>query len=71
MATIKSVLLKNFRGYKNETVIPFESMTVFVGRNDIGKSTVLEAPDLRGHFSAWSEVMIWLSLAPNQTWRQR
>ena len=46
MATINSVLLKNFRGYKNETVIPFESMTVFVGRNDIGKSTVLEALDI-------------------------
>lgn len=46
MATIKSVILKNFRGYKNETIIPFESLTVFVGRNDIGKSTVLEALDI-------------------------
>lgn len=46
MATIKSVILKNFRGYKNETIIPFEGLTVFVGRNDIGKSTVLEALDI-------------------------
>ena len=46
MATIKSVILKNFRGYKNETIIPFENLTVFVGRNDIGKSTVLEALDI-------------------------
>ena len=46
MATIKSIILKNFRGYRNETIIPFESLTVFVGRNDIGKSTVLEALDI-------------------------
>lgn len=46
MATIKSVILKNFRGYRDEVVIPFDNLTVFVGRNDIGKSTVLEALDI-------------------------
>lgn len=46
ITTIKSVILKNFRGYRNETIIPFESMIVFLGRNDIGKSTVLEALDI-------------------------
>ncbi len=43
---IKKVVLNNFRGYSNSTEIDFNDLTVFVGRNDIGKSTVLEALDL-------------------------
>ena len=40
---IKSILLDNFRGYDSPTVIDFESFTAFVGKNDVGKSSVLEA----------------------------
>mgnify|MGYP000273580393 FL=1 len=43
---IKSIILKNFRGYKNETSIEFSNLTAFIGRNDVGKSTVLEALDI-------------------------
>lgn len=43
---IKSVTLKNFRAYKDETVVDFEDLTTFVGKNDIGKSSVLEALDI-------------------------
>lgn len=43
---IDSVEIKNFRGYENLTEIKFDDLTVFVGKNDIGKSTVLEALDL-------------------------
>ena len=43
---IKKVILTNFRGYTNSTEINFNDLTVFVGRNEIGKSTVLEALDL-------------------------
>lgn len=43
---IKTVTLKNFRAYKDETVVDFENLTAFVGKNDIGKSTVLEALDI-------------------------
>lgn len=43
---IKAVSLKNFRSYKDEIVIDFEDLTTFVGKNDIGKSTVLEALDI-------------------------
>ena len=43
---IKQVKLKNFRGYKTETVVNLEDLTVFVGKNDIGKSTILEALDI-------------------------
>lgn len=41
---LKSVKLTNFRGYQNTTIIPIdEAMTGIVGRNDFGKSTILEA----------------------------
>ncbi len=40
---LSSVILKNFRGYAAETHIPIGGLTAFVGRNDAGKSTILEA----------------------------
>lgn len=43
---IKKMILSNFRGYKGPTEIDFNDLTVFVGKNDIGKSTILEALDL-------------------------
>ena len=46
---IESVKIKNFRSYKEETVVHFDNLTVLVGRNDIGKSTILEALDIFFH----------------------
>lgn len=43
---ISQVRISNFRGYKDETTIDFNDLTVFVGKNDVGKSTVLEALDV-------------------------
>ena len=43
---IESIKIKNFRSYKEETIIRFDNLTVLVGRNDIGKSTILEALDI-------------------------
>lgn len=43
---IDSVKITNFRGYSCETEISFDNLTVFVGKNDIGKSSVLEALDI-------------------------
>ena len=43
---IESIKIKNFRSYKEETVIDLEDLTVLVGKNDIGKSTILEALDI-------------------------
>ncbi|MDD2480394.1 MAG: ATP-binding protein [Victivallaceae bacterium] len=43
---ITQVKISNFRGYKDETTIDFDNMTVFVGKNDVGKSTILEALDI-------------------------
>jgi len=42
----KSIKLKNFRSYKDEVIIEFGDLTAFVGKNDIGKSTILEALDI-------------------------
>lgn len=43
---LHSLKLKNFRGYRDEINIEFDDLTVFVGKNDIGKSTILEALDI-------------------------
>jgi len=40
---IKKLVLKNFRIFKETTTIDFDNLTVFIGKNDIGKSTILEA----------------------------
>ena len=40
---LKKIKLTNFRGYRNTIEIPVdEAMTGIVGRNDFGKSTILE-----------------------------
>lgn len=43
---LKTFKLKNFRSYKEEVTIDFDDLTTFVGKNDIGKSTILEALDI-------------------------
>lgn len=43
---LKSISIENFRGYQDKTTINFDDLTVLVGKNDIGKSTILEALDI-------------------------
>lgn len=43
---LKSVRIKNFRGYKEEIRVDLDDLTTIVGKNDIGKSTILEALDI-------------------------
>lgn len=43
---IKKIKIENFRAYKDETIIELNNLNVFVGKNDIGKSTILEALDI-------------------------
>jgi predicted ATP-dependent endonuclease of OLD family len=38
--------IRNFRCYKEEIAFAFNDMTAFVGRNDVGKSTVMDALDI-------------------------
>lgn len=40
---LKEVILQNFRGYKNRHRIPIEQLTAFIGKNDAGKSSILDA----------------------------
>jgi len=41
---LKTIILYNFRGYKAEIRIPIHpDLTSFIGRNDVGKSSILDA----------------------------
>ncbi len=40
------VKITNFRGYANETCLAVDPLTVLIGKNDAGKSTVLDALDI-------------------------
>jgi predicted ATP-dependent endonuclease of OLD family len=43
---IKSIVVNRFRGYQAPVRVHIEDLCVLIGRNDIGKSTVLEALDI-------------------------
>jgi predicted ATP-dependent endonuclease of OLD family len=43
---IKTIGIKGFRGYSKQIQIQFDDLLVLVGKNDIGKSTILEALDI-------------------------
>ncbi|MCD8416034.1 ATP-binding protein [Tenacibaculum dicentrarchi] len=43
---LKSIIIKNFRCYKESTKIDFDNLTTLVGKNDIGKSTIMEALEI-------------------------
>ena len=43
---LHEIFLKNFRGYYTETRIRMDDLTALIGKNDIGKSTILEALDI-------------------------
>jgi putative ATP-dependent endonuclease of the OLD family len=40
---LAAIQLHNFRRYKGDTVIPVGKLTALIGKNDIGKSSILEA----------------------------
>ncbi|MBU0477034.1 ATP-binding protein [bacterium] len=43
---LQRVILNNLRGYKKETEIDIDDLTAFIGKNDVGKSTILEALEI-------------------------
>src|SRR5450631_1183900 len=43
---LREIILSNFRPYGEETRISVDDFTVLVGRNDVGKSCVLEALEI-------------------------
>ena len=40
------VVLENFRCYNGTHRIPIDSLTAFIGRNDVGKSTIFDALEI-------------------------
>lgn len=43
---LRKLLLKNFRGYKDLCIDLQENINVIIGKNDIGKSTIMEAMEI-------------------------
>ncbi|MAY84189.1 MAG: ATP/GTP-binding protein [Flavobacteriales bacterium] len=43
---LKKIKIKNFRSYSEQVETSVSNLTTFVGKNDIGKSTILEALDI-------------------------
>lgn len=43
---LKAVIIEGFRAYRERTRIELDDLTAFVGRNDAGKSTVLESLEI-------------------------
>lgn len=46
MFKLKAIELENFRSFKNKTSITFDNLTTIIGKNDAGKSTILEALEI-------------------------
>ena len=43
---LKKLILKNFRSYSDQVTINISDLTTFIGKNDAGKSTLLEALEI-------------------------
>ncbi len=43
---LKTITIQNFRCYKDSISVAFDDLTTFVGKNDIGKSTILDALEI-------------------------
>ena len=41
-----SFTIENFRGYTEPTTITMDDLIVLIGKNDVGKSSILEAMDI-------------------------
>lgn len=46
MFNLKAVEIENFRSFKEKTRISIDNLTTIIGKNDIGKSTILEALEI-------------------------
>ncbi len=43
---LESISVRNFRCYREEVSVRFDDLTTFIGKNDIGKSSILEALEI-------------------------
>ena len=46
MAIIEKIRLINFKRFRDYIVMPNKKINIFVGDNEVGKSTILEAIDI-------------------------
>jgi len=51
---LKSLYIRNFRGIKEAEIEELTNVNIFIGRNSVGKSSILEAIYLA---SSWAEPM--------------
>lgn len=42
---LKKVILHNYRCYTNDVPVSIDNLTCIIGRNDVGKSSIMEALD--------------------------
>ena len=56
-----NVIINNYKGIQNETLIKFREFCCIVGKNDIGKSTILKALDtfLNDHAPSFEDKNIY------------
>src|SRR5699024_8696206 len=40
---LEKIIIENFRGYRERIEVKLDNLTAFIGKNDVGKSTILEA----------------------------
>lgn len=40
---LEQLIIENFRGYQGKVVIDLTNMTALIGKNDVGKTTILDA----------------------------
>ena len=43
---LRALTVENFRGYLEPTTVPVADFTSVIGRNDVGKSTLLDALEI-------------------------
>jgi len=43
---LKALILENFRAFRDCTRVEFNDLTAFIGKNDVGKSSILEALEI-------------------------
>ncbi len=39
---LQKIILENYRGYQFATIIEFNDLAAFIGKNDAGKSSILD-----------------------------
>src|SRR5688572_21664982 len=43
---LRTLRLRNFRCFQKEILIEFDDLTAFIGKNDVGKSSIMDALDI-------------------------